>query len=324
MTVGLKRIPKVWLRAALVCLIATGSMLGQHRASQFRRPDRRTPVRAVTIPLTLRLREPKQQNELQSIEFLSILEDGEEQEILSLRGGVRAPLSLAILIQDDVVSSIANEINDLRTFIRRLPQGTRVFIGYLRAGSLQVRQRFTTDLDRAAKALRIPISSTAVTPFNPFELTVEALKRFESQPHGRRAVLLISDGVDLSRGADSSSPAQSLDLQRAINEAQRRSVAVHSFYAPTVGGATSGSALTFVNGQGALHRLSSETGGRDFAQGTGAPVSFSPYLRELNLLLSRQFALTYLSNHPKKGFHRIKVVSDVTDGEILHPSGYTR
>jgi hypothetical protein len=39
---------------------------------------------------------------------------------------------------------------------------------------------------------------------------------------------------------------------------------------------------------------------------------------------SRQIALTYLSTHPKKGFHKIEITSDMKDITIDHPSGYTR
>ena len=241
-----------------------------------------------------------------------------------MRGGVRAPLSLVILIQDDLVASVGNEIRGLAAFIRRLPPGTRVLVGYLRSGTIQVRQRFTIDLERAARSLRIPAGSSSLAPYNPYAETIEALKRFESQPTGRRAILLVSDGVDLSRGFDTSLPSQSLDLQRAINEAQRRSVAVYTIYAPTVSATAGGNSSLVNNGQGALQRLATETGGRAFFQGFGAPVSFEPYLRELSTLLPRQFALTYLSTHSDKGFHRIKVLSDVTDGEILYPAGYTR
>ncbi|HEX8291129.1 MAG TPA: hypothetical protein VF570_05210, partial [Pyrinomonadaceae bacterium] len=172
----------------------------------------------------------------------------------------------------------------------------------------------------AAKSLRIPLSSTAASPYNPFALTRDAVKRFESQPVGRRAVLVVSDGIDLSRGLTNSSPAQSIDLQRTIDEAQRLSVAVYTMYAPSVGG---GDLSLVNNGQSSLLRLSDETGGRAFFQGTGAPVSLDRYLRELDSLLSRQFALTYLSTHPDKGLHKVRVVADTGDGEIIYPKGYT-
>lgn len=306
--------------ASVVCVPAGA----QTKASDKSTKERSSAVRSVTIPVTLRLPERRSQEEVQSIEFLTVLEDGQEQEILSMRGGLRSPLALAILIQEDAVASVANEIRGLAEFIRRLPQGSRVLVGYLRAGSLQVRQRFTNDLERAAKSLRVPIGAALAAPYNPYVLTIEALRRFDAQPTGRRAVLLISDGLDVSRGLDSSAPTQSVDLDRAINEARRRSVAVYSFYVPTAGGTARGHSLLVSNGQGSLQRISSETGGRAFFQGTGAPVSFNPFLRELNTLLSRQFALTYLSTHPDKGFHRIQIISAVSEGEILYPNGYTR
>jgi len=277
-------------------------------------------VRSVTIPVTFRVKE-KTEAEIQYLDGLAVFEDGERQEILTTRGGPRSPLTLAVLIQDDLVSSVANEIEGLRTFIRRLPPGSRVMVGYIRAGSLQVRQKFTPDLERAARSLRIPLGTAAGAPFNPFAQTRDAVKRFESQPVGRRAVLLVSDGIDLSRGVEGSTPGSSVDLQRAINEAQRNAVAIYSLYAPT----GYGQVPTFVgNGQGALDRLSNETGGYFFAQGTGAPLSFDRFLSEVNQMLSRQFALTYLSTHPEKGFHRLRVVAEVSGGKLHHPTGYTR
>src|SRR6185436_4040185 len=187
----------------------------------------------------------------------------------------------------------------------QLPKGSRVMVGNLRTGSLQVRQKFTNDLEKAASSLRAPSGFPSSSPYNPYVEVIEALKRFESQPLGRRAILLVSDGLDISRGIDSSSPTQSLDLQRAINEAQRRSVAVYGFYAPT--GSSQGSSILGANAQSSLLRLATETGGHAFFQGTGAAVSFEPFIKELDQILERQVALTFLSTHLKKGFHRIEV-----------------
>jgi len=78
------------------------------------------------------------------------------------------------------------------------------------------------------------------------------------------------------------------------------------------------------NAQGSLQRLSDETGGRAFFQGTGAPVSFDPFLREFSSALDRQVALTYLSTHTKKGFHRLQIRTSTPGVELTHPAGYTR
>src|SRR5215208_5917215 len=78
------------------------------------------------------------------------------------------PLNLAVLIQDDLVSQVGNELGVTRDFIRSLPQGSRVMVGYITTGSLQVRQPFTTDLEKAAKSLRIPTAATGSSAFNPY------------------------------------------------------------------------------------------------------------------------------------------------------------
>src|SRR5918995_6394138 len=130
-------------------------------------------------------------------------------------GKVYEPVNLAILIQDDVTSQVSNEIANTRSFIRSLPNGSKVMVGYITAGSLQVSQPFTTDLDRAAKSLRIPRSSTASAPYNPYVGVVEALRKFDSNSNARNAVLLISDGLDTSHGFDMASAASTVDLHRA-------------------------------------------------------------------------------------------------------------
>jgi VWFA-related protein len=277
-------------------------------------------ARPMTIPISIRVKGVKPEPEIRMID-LTVTEDGEPQTQLSIRAKSSSPLTLAVLIQDDVVSSISNEIKPLRDFINWLPRGSRVLVGYVRSGSLQVRQKFTTDLEKAAKALRPPVGFASAAPYNPYVEVIEAIRRFDSQPLGRRAILLVSDGLDLSHGLDSSSAGQSLDLQRAITEAQRRSIAVYAFYAPTVGGRDP---ILAANAQGSLLRLAEETGGRAFFQGTGAPVSFDPFIKELTTSLDGQIALTYLSTHTEKGFHRIQVRSLSAGVQIDHPSGYTR
>jgi hypothetical protein len=278
----------------------------------------RGPGRAVVIPVTIRV---KEETELQNID-LSISEDGEVQTILSLRGFGSSPITLALLIQEDLVPSVGNEIKALADFIKNMPKGSRVMIGYLRTGSLQVKQKFTTDLEKAANALRPPVGFASASPYNPYVEVIEALKKFESQPLGRRAILLVSDGLDISRGVESSSPTQSVDLQRAVNESQRRGVAIYGFYAPTLVAAANPALVS--NAQSSLLRLSNETGGMAFFQGTGAPVSFEPFIRELDISLQKQAALTFLSTHLNKGFHRIEVRSTTPGVRVAFPSGYVR
>src|SRR5437016_13816550 len=130
---------------------------------------------------------------------------------------VRVPLNIAILIQDDLISQVGNELGVTRQFIRSLPAGSRVMIGYITAGSLQVRQPFTTDLNRAANSLRIPNASTSASAYNPYVEVIEALKKFDSNWKGHNVVLLVSDGLDTSRGFDATTAGHTLDMYRTIS-----------------------------------------------------------------------------------------------------------
>ena len=201
---------------------------------------------------------------------------------------VRAPLNIAILIQDDLTSQVANELGVTKDFIRSLPVGSRVMVGYITSGSLQVRQPFTTDLNRAANSLRIPVASDSASAFSPYLQVIDAVRKFDPRWKDN-AVLLISDGLDTSRGFDATSAGHTIDIDRAIAEANRRNVSVYSFYAPSVG-LTSRSRLAASYGQSALNRVSDETGGRAFFQGVNGFVTFDSYFNRLRDELNRHYA----------------------------------
>lgn len=248
-----------------------------------------------------------------------VLEERRKQRVVSVKGASEAPPIIAVLMQDNLVSRVNNEIEGVKNFIRQLPEGSRVMTGYITTGSLRVTQDFTTDRDCAADSLRAVAGSDSAAPFNPYVEVIEALRRFDSQPPGRRIVLLVSDGLDISRGFRGGSPLFSLDLERAISEAQRRAVAVFSFYAPTVG-LTSWSRTAVSWGQSSLNRLADETGGAAFFSGTSF-VSFDPYFKGLDELLGFQWLITYQSSNTGEGFRRIEVTTDY-ELRLRHPAGY--
>jgi VWFA-related protein len=277
--------------------------------------------REVTILVTAHPHNEQMQGaakNLQADDF-SVREDDRPQKVVSVKNASDAPPVIAVLIQDSLIAQVDNEISEIKKFILGLPEGSRVMTGYLTVGSLRVSQDFTTDRKKAAESLRIIRSDPESAPYNPYVEVVEALRHYDSQPAGRRLMLLISDGLDLSHGLSEASPSQSMDLDRAVRDCQREGVAVYSFYAPSVG-------LTRVNleaanfGQGSLLRLSDETGGEAFFTGTTF-VSFDPYFRELNALLGRQWLLTYHSSNTGSGFHKIKVVTE-SNVHLHYPHGY--
>jgi VWFA-related protein len=290
-------------------------------AAQSKERDLQISGREVTILVTAhphnqRTREAAMK--LKADDFV-VREDKTPQQIISVKRAGEAPPILAVLIQDDLVPRVNNELDGLRDFIRRLPEGSRVMTAYVTVGSLQVRQDFTTDRERAAGSLRIVRGSSAA-PYNPYVEVIEALRRFDSQPPGRRMILLVSDGLDTSHGFRSSSPMLSIDLERAIHEAQKRGVAVFSFFAPTVGLTTEGR-MEVNFGQGSLIRLGDETGGEAFVTGTDF-VTFDPYFKEFNEALLLQWLITYRSSTIGNGFRHLEVTTE-QDVHLHYPSGYS-
>jgi VWFA-related protein len=299
-------------------------LLSLQAGAQTEQPSQpKQKVRTVTVPISIftkkELKERRAEEFVQA-ETITVKEDNEVQQILSIRSVTEAPLTIAILIQDDLSSGFNNQLKDIRDFIRALPQGTRVMVAYLRAGAPQIVQKWTDDRELASKSLRIVTSSASAAPSSPYDGVSTILPRFDAIPAGRRAVLLFSDGLDTSGGLNLASITQSFDLEQAIIKAQKRSVAVYSFHWPTER-SNGNSTLSFA-AQGALQKLSTETGGRSFGNGISEPPSFGPYFDDLEMTLGRQFALSYLSTHMKKGYHPINITSSNPDVKIDHPAGY--
>ncbi|MGH9948276.1 MAG: hypothetical protein ACRD6X_13920 [Pyrinomonadaceae bacterium] len=303
---------------------ATGLVLAAFFCVSAQKDGEKQRVRTVSIPISIYTKAELEQGkteELLQVETLSVLENNEPQQLLSIRSRTDVPLSLAILVQDDLSPTVNLNLRDISKFVSGLPKGSRVMVAYMRAGSLDVRQKFTDDLEKAAGSFRVIFSNSSSAPRSPYDGVSEALNRFDALPAGRRAILMISNGLDLSSGEAFSSPGLSNELQAAIRKAQRKNVAVYSIYASTSDNAPSPS-LGVLNGQASLAVMADETGGRMFATGTITPINFEPFLRQLNVLLGRQFLLTYLSEHIKKGYYKVEVKSSNPEVKIEHPKGY--
>lgn len=308
-------------RRIISAALVSGFLLMTLAAAQNKSRDLSVSDRDVTILVTAHPHNDRSREAALKLkaEDFAVREEKRPQQIISVKPAAQAPPILAVLIQDDLVSHVNNEIDLIKQFVRNLPEGSRTMTGYITTGTLQVKQDFTDDRDRAAGSLRIVRSSTSSSPYNPYVEVVEALRRFDSQPTGRRMILLISDGLDSSHGFRGSSPTHSVDLDRAIREAQRRGVAVFSIYAPSVG-LTGASRMAANFGQGSLIRLADETGGQAFLTGTDF-VTFDPYFKEFERLLGLQWVITYRSSTVGTFFRHIEVTTE-QDVHLHFPEGY--
>jgi hypothetical protein len=211
------------------------------------------------------------------------------QEIVDVKGPGEAPVNVAVLIQEGLDQGVGNEIERIKKFVLALPEGSQVMVGYLRGTGLSIRQPFTTSLEEAAGELRIPVSTPSIGSA-PFIGLIEALDEFDGLA-GRNQVVLVSNGLDVTRGVDDLAPGRNIDLDRAISRAQKRGIPVWSLYANWPGSIGRSSALvTF--GQGALNRLSDETGGKAFFAGSGF-VTFDHALDTIQSAIDNQYLIAY-------------------------------
>ncbi|HSR08301.1 MAG TPA: hypothetical protein VLM42_14200 [Bryobacteraceae bacterium] len=227
--------------------------------------------------------------------------------------GDRAGLELYVLVDDAVSSSVGLQLSDIRRFIENQPPTSAIGIGYLRNGTVEIRQTPTSDHAKAAAALRIPISSI-VTMASPYLSLSDLIKRWPAGSQ-RREVLLITSGDDPLGGIGPLNPY----VDAAVDDAQRAGIVVYAIYTPGIGHA--GHSYWRANwGQNHLAQLAEETGAEAYVMGFGPPVSFAPYLDDLAQHLSHQYLLTFLAKPEKKAsFQPITLRTEVPYVELIAP-----
>ncbi|MGP0071897.1 MAG: hypothetical protein ACLPWF_08180 [Bryobacteraceae bacterium] len=221
--------------------------------------------------------------------------------------GDHAGLELFILIDDASDSSLGNKLNELRTFINSQPATTSVGVGYMRNATVQIVQNPTTDHALAAKALRLPLGSVGAYG-SPYLSVVDLMKRWPASSN-RREVVMVSDGIDRARRGRNA--LLNPDVDTANDLAQRTGTIIHTIYSPGVGH-WHRNFWEANNGENALSKLSDVTGGESFFLGLQSPVSFTPYLDQLQKILDNQYLLSFeLKPDKKAGLQRVNLSTEV-------------
>jgi hypothetical protein len=224
-------------------------------------------------------------------------------------------LYLAVLIDDSLDSSVASQFGDLKAFIMAQPSTASIAVFYARNGMAMLGQDFTNDHALAAKALRIPIGGLGAFS-SPYLTLLDLMKRWPATGD-RRSILLVSSGIDYFRG---NWGLMSPDLESTIERAQKENINIWTIYSPDAGHQGRGF-FRVSYAQANLSQLSDETGAESYYLGFGVPVTFKPYLDEIQLHLNNQYLLTFESSGGKKGrFERMRVVTEVPNVEFLTPS----
>jgi hypothetical protein len=232
--------------------------------------------------------------------------------------GERAGLDLFILIDDASSSRLGSNLDELRTFINAQPPTTSVGVGYMRNAGVQIAQDLTNDHAAAAKALRLPLGSTGAYG-SPYLSVIDLMTRWpESQ--NRREVVMVTDGIDRARGGPrwrglSNNP----DVDSASAVAMRTGTIIHTIYAPGSGRLLR-NYWEATNGQMGIAKLSDVTGGESFFLGLESPVSFKPYLDDLQRVLDNRYWLSFSAKPgTKAGWQYVTLSTEVAGVEFSAP-----
>ncbi len=257
-----------------------------------------------------------------------ISEDGKPQQIRYFERETDLPLTLGLLV--DVSASQKSLIEAERRAADRfltsvLREKDLAFLMSFGAEA-ELIQDFTSSLVLLRKGLdRLRLSAPPVSPTSSPVPTIykprgtvlfdavylAATDRLRSEV-GRKAVVLITDGVDMG---------SRVKLATAIEAAQKADVIIYSIYYidPRAYGA---SGLGYFPSSGDLRRMSEETGGRMFE--VGRRNSLDDIFRQIQEEMRSQYALGYVSTNPAVdgGYRRIEVRTRQRGLKVQARKGY--
>lgn len=252
-------------------------------------------------------------------EDVSVREDRKTCAVISL-AALNTPdssMQLVIFIDSSSTHQIGSQFDEISRFLESLPQTAEVALAYALNGAARIEQPFTTDRAAIRKALHLPIGPASGNT-SIYAALSDLVSKWPSAAQGRREVLLISNGVDITYGPFGTQPYQNPSLQSAIRDAQQKHVIVFSIFVSS--GRTTRNNILNLNGQGSLGELTSNTGGYSFFQGTQTPVSFRPFLSDLQRMLSQQYLLTFVPAPVEaSGFRPLKISTELSGVKLLAP-----
>jgi hypothetical protein len=236
---------------------------------------------------------------------------------------------VAVLIDDGLRESVGRELDNLRNFVRGLPPGVEVLVGFMQYGRVTSDQPFTANHEVAASSLHLP-QGIAGASASPYLCLSDFVKHWPGAgasastiglggPSQRKArfILMLTNGVDPYNGSTSVMNQGSPYVDAAIADAQRAGVAVYAIYYGDAG-IRGGSADN--SGQSYLAEITQRTGGVNFWEGVGNPVSMAPFLTMFQHAVAETYVATFIApagKDPQRDMVRVKFSAPKTK---LHAS----
>ena len=249
---------------------------------------------------------------------LTVQVNGHKEQLTAWEQVVPSNAQVALLIDNGLRETVGRELANLRNFVRGLPPGVEVLVGFMEYGHVVSAEPFTANHDLAASTLHLPEGIPGMSA-SPYICLADFLQHWpgtpgsssssgemEPAPHKARFVLMITDGVDPYNGSTSVMNQDSPYVDNAILEAQRAGVPVYALYfsdAGIRGGRADNS------GQSYLAQVAEETGGTSLWEGVGNPVSMTPYLNQFQSAVVETYIATFnapLGRNPQRDLVHVK------------------
>jgi len=293
-------------------VLAAGAML--LTIPTFAQNDRRGQGQAVVTVL------PAHGNEAPASlnsQDLTVKVNGKESTITNFTPlrGANGRLELVVLMDSGARTSLSTQLGEIRDFVKNLPPDAKVTIGYMENGISRLSGPLTTDHDAVLKNLHIP-AGFAGQDASPYFCLSSLVKNWPSNDRSaRREVVMVSDGVDpYYRGIDLDDPY----MNAAISDSVRSGVVVYSIYWENKGRF---SRTMWGNdiGQNLLLQVTQATGGNSYWQGLGNPVSFQPFLQDIQRRLQNQYEVGFTAPVKKAEVANLKLKVNGISGKVAAP-----
>lgn len=249
---------------------------------------------------------------------LTVLRGNTPEPVVRLQrlAGDLADMQLFVLLDNSTrSSSLGIQLPELKTFLQSLPATTQVAVGYMHNGTFALTQAFTAEHQKAASALRLPVALPGENG-SPYFALSDLVKHWPSkQSTDRRAVLMLTDGVDRYYSTASMDDPY---VDAAIRDVLKEGVMLYSIYLRGAG--LYGRSDWVTNfAQSRLIEVSQETGGYAYFQGFTDPVTISPFLKDFQDRLDNQYQVTIEALN-EKGVQPVKLRTEVPGLKIQGPT----
>jgi len=220
--------------------------------------------------------------------------DGKQSSITSFASAKRpgSPLELVILMDSSARTSLGSQLNDIAGFVKEMPNNTKIALGYMENGRAALTGPLSSDAPQVLNGLHLP-SGAPGTSSSPYFALSDLAKNWPSRDTtARREVVMITDGVDYyNLRYDPNDPY----VAAAVQDSIKAGLVVYSFYWQNRGRLDN---TEYENnaGQNLLQQVTQATGGNSYWEGSGNPVSFDPFLKDLRQRFQNQYRIGFSSS----------------------------